>query len=428
MVSFSPRIAVELSINPSIGGNHHRPSTIQLKTRSQLVAHATSRLVREGVIDAEATAKALVDDAYDAVGDATLNRGGFQRLVAATKKSIDSLEVVKSPELTPATEGLLKRLETLKRSLGVVKEDGNKVRLIPTHLEQIEGVRKSLLVFEKAAANPTDGRNIATMRKAFDDKLDDAVKNALFEGDNDALQALKSARGLFREYAAKFRDSPVRVKSGRKLPDKEGQFIEKLMAGNPTDEQTINALFGASNFSNVAGSKMAQRFKQILGADSEAWTAVKQAAFRRLVKTTTINGKDIVSGSKTLSAINEAIEKNSSLMGELFSKQELGLLRRFAAQVKRTQPDLVRSRENPSGTAQVAAKALTDIVRRIGTMLTLSGEPILAATSSGVSVAKGMRASSRAKSSVRPFRAALTVDDKAVGAAVGTTQSSSGNL
>ena len=378
-------------------------------------------VVREGVIEAETTAKAIVDDAYEAVGDASLTRGGFQRLVTGTKKAIDGLEFVKSPELTPATTGLLKRLDTLKRSLGVTRKGGKKVQLTPTHIKQIEGVRKSLLAFEKAAANATDGRNISTMRRAFDDQLDMAVKNALFEGDDAALEALKSARGLFQRYAAKFRENPGRTKGGRKIPDKEGKFIEKLISDNPTDEQTINALFGASNFSNVAGAKLAQRFKGILGADSEAWTAVKQAALRRLMKTSTVNGQEIVSGGRTLTTIKDALEKNSSLMNELFSTKELGLIRRFGAQVKRTQPDLVRSRENPSGTAQVATKALTDIVQRLGRLFAISGEPTLLVTSSGVSVAKGMRSTARAKASIRPFEMVIA-DPDAVGTATGATR------
>ena len=206
---------------------------------------------------------------------------------------------------------------------------------------------------------------------------------------------------MFSEYAKKFRANPVKTKGGRSIADTEGNFIEKIIAADPTDEQAINALFGASNLSNTAGAKMAQRFKAIIG-EGEAWDSVRKAGLLRLIKTNKVNGKEIVSGSKTLTAINDAIEKNGSLMKELYTPEEIGLLKRFAAQVKRTQPDLVRSRENPSGTAQALMKSVGDVLTRLPL---LSGDLTLSLASGGVQASRSVTASAAAKQAIKPFSA-----------------------
>jgi hypothetical protein len=246
------------------------------------------------------------------------------------------------------------------------------------------------------------------MKRSFDDYLDAAVRDALFSGDDAALAELKNARGLFSEYAKKFRAQPKKGKSGRTVDrDEAGQFVEKIVDANPTDEQIVNAVFGANGFNKGSGAAMANRFKSILGESSDGWVSIRQAAFKRLIKTNRVNGEDVISGQKTLKAVEDAMEKNASLMKEVFTAEEMGLIRRFAMQVKRTQPDLVRSRENPSGTGQVVAKSLSDVIRRISQALAMTGEPLLAATTTGVSVAKGFRNSSQAKNAVRPFEKAF---------------------
>lgn len=377
-------------------------------------------LVVEQVQGAERTAKAAVDAAYDAVGDASLKPGGFQKLIESTKKAIDDIEFINEPALTPATDTVLRRLSAASETIGRTVSGGAEM-LTPAHINRIEAVRKSLGALHKAAANPTDGANILQMQRRFDDFMDDAVKNALFSGDDTALAALKNARSTFRDYAQKFRVRKSKTKSGRNIPDPQGDFIEKMISSNPTGEQVVNAVFGASGFTKQGGANMAIRFRDILGAESEGWRAIKQEAVSRLIKTNTVNGSPIVSGQKSLAAINDAIEKNGSLMRELFSKDDLGVLRRFALHVKRTQPDLVRSRENPSGTGQAVTKTLADLARRVGNIFAMGGDPALMATTRGVEVARGFTAGSRASKSVRPFERFIANPD-AVAIGIGSGQ------
>ena len=159
---------------------------------------------------------------------------------------------------------------------------------------------------------------------------------------------------------------------------------------------------------------MARRFKDILGEKSEGWRAIRLAAVRRLIKTNTVNGNEIVSGSKTLRAVNDAIEKNGTLVDVLFTRQEIGLLRRLLP--LGTQPDLVRSRENPSGTAQVASKGLADIVKKLGIAF---GDVVLLGAATGAKKAQGIRAVTKAKSATKEFKPFQSVKPSATATGTG---------
>lgn len=350
-------------------------------------------LVAEGVRSAEAAADDLVRAAYDEVGEASLGKEGMNGLLNATRKAVIGIDKDRG---LAGTKGLL---EQLKRTQRVINSAGEQK---PVALTQIEQLRRRINTAIDSSENAADKRQLVQMKRAFDDFMDEAVVKALFDGDEQALSQLKNARGLFAEYAAKFRANPTTTRSGRNIPDQQGAFIEKIIESNPTDEQVINAVFGASNFSNTSGARMAARFRDVLGADSQGWDAIRQAGFMRLVKTNSVNGEKIVSGQQSLNALNTALEKNGSLMRELYSQEEINLFRRLFAQIQRAQPQLVRSRENPSGTAQAMLKSVTDLATRMAGLF--SGDLTMVLTSNGVQAARGVRSATRAANAVRPFQ------------------------
>ena len=354
-------------------------------------------IVKDAIKTAERQADDAVSEAYDQVGSAALTPDGLSSILRSTRQSIRGVEF--DPTL-PQTANMLEQVKSMESVVKTFKGKGLK----PVDLNRIEQMRRRWNTAINAADNPSDKRQVVKMKRAFDDALDDAVINSLFVGEAASIEALKNARGLFSEYAKKFRANPVKGRSGRVVDrDEAGQFIEKIIDANPTDEQVINAIFGASGLSKGSGRNMAVRFRDVLGANSEGWSAIRQAAFKRLIKTNTVNGQEVISGQQTLKAINDTMEKNGSLMKEIFSQEEIGEFRRFAAQVKRTQPDLVRSRENPSGTSQALAKTVADFTKRIGQALAFSGEPLFFVGSRGVQTAKGFRNTAQAKNAVKPF-------------------------
>jgi hypothetical protein len=373
--------------------------------------------ITDAVRQAETKAAQQVDDAYAAVGDAALEPGSINKMYNTMRKAVIGAD---KDRTLKATAGVLDQLRTSQRVLTALEKSGAKIK--PRHINEIETLRRRLNTAVGSAENQTDKAQVLQMKRGLDDFMDDAVVKALFTGDDEALAALKNARSTFAEYARKFRSQPKKTRSGRALPDGEGAFIEKMVEANPTGEETVNAIFGASGLNKTSGVRLAQRFKTIMGQESDGWGAIRQEAFRRLIKTNKINGEEVISGQQTLNAISDAMDKNSSLMSELFTPDEIGLFKRFAVQVKRTQPDLVKSRENPSGTAQVAGKALTDVVRKIGTALAMTGEPTIMASSVGIQTVKGFTSAAKAKSAVKPFEDVLRLKSGPTAAGTATIQ------
>ncbi len=141
---------------------------------------------------------------------------------------------------------------------------------------------------------------------------------------------------------------------------------------------------------------MAARFKDILGPDSVEWNQVRQAAFRDLVKTTKFNGDDLISGQQSLASLDKAMKQNKSLMTEIFTPNEIGKIRRFFTLAKRSQPDLRRSRMNPSGSG------VTKLLGEMG-FLGIDVSTLGAGTRVWEAVSRSIIAPRQAGQAVRPF-------------------------
>lgn len=365
-------------------------------------------MLRDAIKNEEAALDAAKSAAYDAAkGKASLKAEGIRPILANMKKAVSGAEWDKS---LPETAKILAEIQKQERIIARASSDP-RMRVKDLPIEAIEVMRKRVNNAFGAAANATDRQQVRQIKAALDSSMDDAVASALIAGDAEALNAMKQARGLAREYFAKFTTQPVRgIRST--FSDPAGAFIDKIVSANPTDTEIVNAMFTASSFNNRAGSAMAQRFKAIVGPESAEWNAVKQAAFRDLLKTNTVNGKEVISGQRTVTAIRDAMKKNPELMREIFNQDEIQKIARFAAAVQRTQPTLIRSAETPSG--KHAAMALSDKVREM--LPILSGNLGIQLSSLGWTVAKNMRGTGAAKEAVRPFTRAAIVRPELVGA------------
>lgn len=352
-------------------------------------------VIKQSVNTAEQAADRVVQEAYASVGDAALQPKAINGLYNATRKAVIGYDKDRTLKSTASLLRDLKRSQTVFVELGKAG-----ARIGGKHIKELETMRRRLGSAIGSAENPIDKRQLVQMKNAFDEYLDDAVRNSLFKGDEGAMAAMQEARVSRRRYAELFQAQTTKTKSGFTEPDRAGRFIEKIVASNPTDEEVINALFGANNIATNGGLNLAKRLKAIVG-EGEAWNTVRKAGLLRLIKTYNVNGGQIVSGGRTLKAIENALEKNNKLMHELYSPEEIGTLLRFATHAKRLTPDLVKSRENPSGTAQALTKNMGDLLRRLPL---LSGDLSVSLTAGGVHMAKGLTNAAKTKRAIRPFK------------------------
>lgn len=346
----------------------------------------------QAVREADDAAYAAVREAYDAIGDTTLNAEGMTGLLRATRRALNSVEFDKK---LPQTASILGEISSAQRQLARLEKAGARIK--PADWQRIEVMRRRINAARQAADNNVDRRQVGIVLDAFDGQIDKAVANGLFSGD---VEGIKAARAVMSRYGSLYRENARRTASGRRIPDKAGELIQNIIYANPTDEQVVRGLFGASGVNNQFGAGIAKRLKKIVGSDSEAWGQVKQAAFLRLLKTNMVNGREVISGQQTVKAINKAINENPEVMRQLFNAGEIKTMRRFAAHVQRTQPQLLKSRENPSGTAQALVKTGRDILSRLGF---LTGEPLAMTAAAGAGGATGLRQAAKARAATKPF-------------------------
>lgn len=373
-------------------------------------------VIKQGVREAEQVADEAVGAAYEAVGDATLSADGVRGLFLSMKQITRSTEFDNTlPETAKVLTEINKALRTVQKA---VKGTGG-IRLKDVDLNRLEQMRRRLNT-HLGSAQGSDKRQVTLIKRQFDDYIDTAVQNALFSGDEQAISALKNSRGLFSEYAKKFRANPQKARSGRGTVDgdKPGKIIEKIVEADPSDTEVVNAIFGASGINNSAGGAMVRRFREILGPESEGWAAIRREATRRIFQSSRINGKDYLSADKSLTALDKALEKSPEMMKSLFTKEEIGTLRRFLVHIKRTQADMPKSRENPSGTTQKAFKAATDLFPKVAAIF---GSPQFLVMSEagkrGVTMAKNTGATNAVRpfSTPRPIKPGLVAGSTALG-------------
>lgn len=353
------------------------------------------RTIRTAVQDQAETALSEIDQAYNQINEASLRSADARKLFSTTRKVLtDNIDTIIDDQLTPATRAAVKRLQRYEQYLAEAPQ--------ALSVGRIDNIRKVLNDLWKSAGNKTDKGQVRKVIRAYDDYVDQAVIKGMFEGDQEAIQQLKNARQLSRAYFEKFsaREGQVTRGSGSRTVDRPGRFIEKIIEENPTDREVINTLFTASSFNGKAASKMANRFKEILGADSPEWQTVKQAAFRNMLKFKNESGESILSTQKTAESISKAME-NPELMRELFSSQEIVKIRRFGNLMRSIDPNLgaLKSRVTPSGKAAVnsAGELLKSIFPALAT-----GEPITL-TASGISMLSGFSNTAKARSVFRPI-------------------------
>lgn len=257
-------------------------------------------------------------------------RGGLQHQVHWKPENIRSINAAFDPK--QINSGNL--IDDLSK-INIKKDvDANKV----------ERIRQNISSQIGKAKNPTDKRAAITVKNEFDNWLDDAVDNALFDGDIDAL---KNARSLRAEYGRKFQASHSK--------DEGGKFMKKVLDEGRTPEEVINYLTGASKLglTGQGAARKVQQLKMALGEDSDAILALKEAALVKIVKGKKIDG--------VIGALKNALEGQPSFMKELYTPEELAKISRFKQAIDVYKQD--GKIPNNSNTAQMLGRMFEQFTR-----------------------------------------------------------------
>lgn len=274
-----------------------------------------------------------ITTAYEAAGQAGAEFTG-PSLTALSKRAGElARDFPLDPKLTPAARSILRDLNNLGKR---VRRAGKSERVRPVDLEMFDITRRRI----RATINsiPRDNRadKAASVRllKTYDEFINEAFVNELFQGDPGALDALLKARRARRLLTETF--------GQRDASDQAGKIIEKIREIDATPEQFINAVFGAGRLGGKdVSSKVVGRMGDIVGRGSVEFGAIKEAGFLQLIQDRTVGrqGKEI----------QRFLRDSPTLANELYTKQEQNLLSMYAEVVNRIAPE--KGALNPSRSA-----------------------------------------------------------------------------
>jgi hypothetical protein len=203
--------------------------------------------------------------------------------------------------------------------------------VVAQSLQGLEQARKALLKVKPA--NGEDYRALKAIRSAYDSWMDDAIDQKLFSGDASALDDLKKGRELWSQYKGL-----TAGKGGDALP-----ILGKMIEEGRTGEEIANWLMGASTAGQAGrAARVAFEVKKVLGADSQEWQTLRQMAVMKAFNPTRGTGNQAL-----FKSVGEFTK--SPLSRQLFSPEEIGQLRRFAATVGRTVTDPRATNRGQSG-------------------------------------------------------------------------------
>jgi hypothetical protein len=332
--------------------------------------------------------KGGVSKAYDATDLRALNIpvSAVEEMPLRIGKVIQEQNLVLDPKLTPSASQAFDEVKN-----AVPKMEG--VNITDINLKSLENTRKKLNSFYGAAANDTDKAVISTIRNEFDNWLDDTITKGLASGDPEQLAKLKDARAIARDYYSKFKVDP-------KSADVDAQkIIDKIVSKDLTPVETMNYLFGSSKIGeNQTAVRVAKKFKDIFGENSDQFNEFRQAAYLRLVQDTQGNVKP---SSKIVKEIDELIMgKGSSLTNEIFTPEQVKSLRDFRVALSKTLTPSAST--NPSKTGYEIARIFEDAAKGLGLMTMAGGDVATGAGITGLTtVVKPLRGATSAYQATR---------------------------
>lgn len=217
--------------------------------------------------------------------------------------------------------------------------------------------RRDVSRLMRATSDGTERAAYRELLSSFDDNVRDLVRDGLMSGSDDAARLWQRAVNIRRGAGRRFESN-----------DLIADLLEREYAGGGmrmkvAPEAASNYIFGAADTGFIAKPQLARditRLRDRLGADSQAWNALREEAWLRFARAgegAFNGGTREFSGVKFTKAWDDAWNKNPEVMRALFSPRERSLIDQFAQVAART-TNPVKGGSNPSGTGPAIANMI----------------------------------------------------------------------
>jgi len=259
---------------------------------------------------------AIVDKAYDAAretkaGIPLTDAQGLRFMIGGEQEVRDRIAH------SPKAQGQLAELDKLTNSA-----DSSVL------VSALFDWRRQTTTLASEAADRTDASALRAMVRRFDEVLPAIAKEGLMSGDQNAINAWKTAIRKRRQYGKLFEGNDL-VQDILEKEQRSGSTVFKV-----PPEQVSNYIFGLADTGFVNKPNLARdlkRVRQIVGESSVEWNALREEAFMRLARAAEgpyvrDAGRREFSGAKFANALDTAMERNPQIMKTLFSPEELKTL------------------------------------------------------------------------------------------------------
>jgi len=296
--------------------------------------------VRQTAAKAKEGYNQLYDKALSQPG--TFEKSTFDNLGGKIKDRLFNRDnPVLIDDLTPAANRALQDIDRVS----ALKPQTAADETVGVNLKSVDRARKLLVQRYKTAESATDKAAVRQIMNEFDNHLEDAFTAGLFNGSDKALPALKEARAAFAKYQKDFKPSGAGDDAGANMR----RIIERDATGNDIANLLMNSAGSGAKGSAV---RTANKLKEILGADSEGFNAVRQGVWQRL--TSKPEGVEDFGPQALSTNIMKFINGDGKeLANKIFTAEEIGKIRRFANVLKDTVPP--KGSVNTSGSGYVLA-------------------------------------------------------------------------
>lgn len=238
--------------------------------------------------------------------------------------------VVIDDHLTPSASRAVQALDEMSvpriQNRANPRAEPDPQEITSVSLRGVDQMRKQLVAYYQAArsgGNAADIRATRAVMNGFDAQIERAITENLFSGDPRALEALQEARASYARYQRTF--------TPQGAGDDVGTAMRRIVDRNATPEEVANMIVGSGKIGNAGlPVRIADRLEQVLGADSDSWSALRQAMWQKASQVR--NAAGAVDPARSVQGINEFT--GSTLAQRMFTNQERAAMRAHAQGVR----------------------------------------------------------------------------------------------
>ncbi len=318
------------------------------------IPSVAAEAAQETVSGAAQRLKKESGDLYDAVKSVeqqpVMNPDGVRQVVQ------ELLDVVPNLGITPRqiVEGPLRReiveLRRLRKKTLDPKFRGQE-------LNEIHGYQKALRAAIGQADNQTDKNALIQMKAKLDESIYEGIEKGFIDGDQEVLDQLKTATGLYADYMATIGRGVGRNKQERAA----NAILEQLANNQYTPVQVTRLLFGHSKFApDQSMGLVLDKLQKSLDADEYAQfvTLLKDGIMTKAFagKGGEITRKSIVDN------YNDVFFKNRDIINRVFNPEEIARIKEFRANVLPTVWAEIKMNPSASGYTLMSAAMRTGML------------------------------------------------------------------